>query len=129
MSPVEDHFRTRLTHTIEVAQIARTIARALKLNEDLTEAIDITPSLPDGYFFRAELYFAQRKHAQAIKDYEVAIPRSAQFYEAYLSLGRAREWVLDYERARQQAEGSPRANDTEAKAVARRAGAAPGRTG
>ncbi len=34
-----DHFRTRLTHTLEVAQIARTVARALSLNEDLTEAI------------------------------------------------------------------------------------------
>ncbi|NLC76362.1 MAG: deoxyguanosinetriphosphate triphosphohydrolase [Clostridia bacterium] len=34
-----DHYRTRLTHTLEVAQIARTIARALRLNEDLTEAI------------------------------------------------------------------------------------------
>ncbi len=39
LSPIEDHYRTRLTHTIEVAQIARTIARALRLNEDLTEAI------------------------------------------------------------------------------------------
>jgi dGTPase len=39
ISPVADHFRTRLTHTLEVAQIARTIARALRLNEDLTEAI------------------------------------------------------------------------------------------
>lgn len=39
ISPVEDHYRTRLTHTIEVSQIARTIARALQLNEDLTEAI------------------------------------------------------------------------------------------
>ena len=34
-----DHYRTRLTHTLEVAQNARTIARALLLNEDLTEAI------------------------------------------------------------------------------------------
>jgi len=39
IAPEEAHFRTRLTHTLEVAQIARTIARALKLNEDLTEAI------------------------------------------------------------------------------------------
>ena len=39
LAPEDDHFRTRLTHTMEVAQIARTIARALQLNEDLTEAI------------------------------------------------------------------------------------------
>ena len=39
ISPEGDHFRTRLTHTLEVAQVARTLARALKLNEDLAEAI------------------------------------------------------------------------------------------
>lgn len=39
LSPFDDHFRTRLTHTLEVSQIARTIARALNFNEDLTEAI------------------------------------------------------------------------------------------
>ena len=39
ISPEGDHYRTRLTHTLEVSQIARTIARALRLNEDLTEAI------------------------------------------------------------------------------------------
>ena len=39
ISPEGDHYRTRLTHTLEVSQIARTISRALNLNEDLTEAI------------------------------------------------------------------------------------------
>ncbi len=39
LTPIGDHYRTRLTHTLEVSQIARTISRALRLNEDLTEAI------------------------------------------------------------------------------------------
>ena len=39
LSPMGDHYRTRLTHTLEVAEIARAIARALRLNEDLTEAV------------------------------------------------------------------------------------------
>jgi len=39
LAPEGDHYRTRLTHTMEVAQVSRTIARALALNEDLTEAI------------------------------------------------------------------------------------------
>jgi dGTPase len=41
IAPVGDHFVTRLTHTLEVSQIARTISRALNLNEDLTEAISL----------------------------------------------------------------------------------------
>jgi len=45
IAPEADHYRTRLTHTLEVAQIARTIARALQLNEDLTEAIALAHDL------------------------------------------------------------------------------------
>lgn len=45
ISPEGDHFRTRLTHTLEVSQIARTIAKALNLNEDLTEAIALAHDL------------------------------------------------------------------------------------
>ena len=45
ISPKGDHYRTRLTHTLEVSQISRTVARALKLNEDLTEAIALAHAL------------------------------------------------------------------------------------
>lgn len=45
LAPTGDHYRTRLTHTLEVAQIARTISRALRLNEDLTEAIALAHDL------------------------------------------------------------------------------------
>src|SRR6059036_2859924 len=41
IAPTGDHYVTRLTHTLEVAQIARTVARALDLNEDLAEAIGL----------------------------------------------------------------------------------------
>jgi dGTPase len=41
IAPMGDHYRTRLTHTLEVTQVSRTVARALRLNEDLTEAIGL----------------------------------------------------------------------------------------
>lgn len=68
IAPEGDHFRTRLTHTLEVSQIARTIARALCLNEDLTEAIALGHDLGHTPFGHAgedalnEIYPAGFKH-------------------------------------------------------------------
>ncbi len=45
LSPLGDHYRTRLTHTLEVAEVARTISRAMRLNEDLAEAIALAHDL------------------------------------------------------------------------------------
>ena len=58
LAPRGDHYRTRLTHTLEVSQVARTLARALKLNEDLTEAIALSHDLghtPFGHIGEATL--------------------------------------------------------------------------
>lgn len=53
IDPEEDHYRTRLTHTLEVSQIARTISRALRLNEDLTEAVALAHDLGHAPFGHA----------------------------------------------------------------------------
>lgn len=70
IAPEGDHYRTRLTHTLEVSQIARTIAKALYLNEDLTEAIALghdlghTPFGHAGEQALAEVYSAGFEHNQ-----------------------------------------------------------------
>ena len=63
VAPVGDHYRTRLTHTLETTQISRTVARALRLNEDLTEAIGLGHDLghpPFGHIGEAVLDRAGR---------------------------------------------------------------------
>ncbi len=65
MSPSEDHIRTRLSHTLEVSQIARTISKALRLNEDLTEAISLGHDVghtPFGHSGEAALDAAYREY-------------------------------------------------------------------
>lgn len=65
ISPREDHLRTRLSHTLEVAQIARTVAKALCLNEDLTEAIALAHDVghtPYGHSGEAALDRAYRRY-------------------------------------------------------------------
>ena len=68
LAPEGDHFRTRLTHTLEVAQIARTISRGLNLNEDLTEAIALghdlghTPFGHNGEEILNKIHLAGFKH-------------------------------------------------------------------
>ena len=62
LAPEGDHFRTRLTHTLEVAQIARTIARALSLNEDLAEAIALGHDLGHTPFGHNGEEFLNQRH-------------------------------------------------------------------
>ena len=61
LAPAGDHYRTRLTHTLEVTQIARTIARSLFLNEDLTEAIGLGHDLGHTPFGHAGEVVMRRK--------------------------------------------------------------------
>jgi dGTPase len=64
-SPASDHLRTRLSHTLEVSQIARTVAKALRLNEDLTEAISLAHDVghaPFGHAGEAAVDGAYRRH-------------------------------------------------------------------
>ena len=73
IAPAGDHYRTRLTHTLEVTQIARTIGRALRLNEDLIEAIGLghdlghTPFGHAGETALAEAFPGFRHNEQSLR--------------------------------------------------------------
>ena len=73
ISPEGDHYRTRLTHTLEVAQIARTIARALKLNEDLAEAIALGHDLGHTPFGHAGEFALNSVCKSGFKHYKQSI--------------------------------------------------------
>ena len=95
VAPEGDHFRTRLTHTIEVTQISRTVARALALNEDLVEAIGLGHDLghaPFGHIGEAvldrclaERYgagFRHYEHSLRVVDVLEAAPRAVREADA-----------------------------------------------
>jgi dGTPase len=73
ISPDGDHFRTRLTHTLEMMQVSRTIARSLDLNEDLTEAISLGHDLghtPFGHTGEEALALALAAHRRTFRHNE-----------------------------------------------------------
>ncbi len=79
-----DHFRNRLSHTLEVAQIARDIARSLRLNEDLTEAIALAHDLghpPFGHSGEDALDKKMREHGDHFEHNEQSL-RTVEFFES-----------------------------------------------
>ncbi len=80
LSPGGDHYRTRLTHTLEVAQIARSMARALRLNEDLTEAIALGHDLGHTPFGHAGEAVLNELHPDGFRHYEQSL-RVVDFLE------------------------------------------------
>ncbi len=109
ISPEGDHYRTRLTHTLEVTQIARTAARALNLNEDLTEAIALghdlghTPFGHTGEDALNELVTGGFRHnEQSLRVVEVLERRSSRYSGLNLTY-EVRDGILCHTGSRQPA--------------------------
>src|SRR5882672_11343270 len=99
-----DLFRTRLTHSLEVAQIARTVARALELNEDLAEAISLAHDLghtPFGHAGQDALHACMRSHggfehnAQSLRVVDALEDKYAEFRGLNLTF-ETREGILKH---------------------------------
>ena len=73
LQPEGDHYRTRLTHTLEVSRLARTVSRALNLNEDLTEAIALGHDLGHTPFGHAGERALNRIHEGGFRHYEQSL--------------------------------------------------------
>ena len=73
LQPEGDHYRTRLTHTLEVTRLARTVARALQLNEDLTEAIALGHDLGHTPFGHAGERALNKIHPGGFRHYEQSL--------------------------------------------------------
>jgi dGTPase len=80
LAPQGDHYRTRLTHVLEVSQIARTVARALRLNEDLTEAIALGHDLGHTPFGHAGEMILRELHPGGFDHFKQSI-RVVDFLE------------------------------------------------
>ncbi len=102
LSPEGDHYRTRLTHTLEVAQISRTIARALRLNEDLTESIALghdlghTPFGHCGEHILNKIYIKGFKHnEQSLRVVDILEKQSENGYGLNLT-SEVRDGILNH---------------------------------
>ena len=95
IAPEEDHFRTRLTHTLEVAQIARTIARALRLNEDLAEAIALGHDLGHTPFGHIGEHVLDELHGEGFKHNEQSV-RVADVIENLNLTWEVRDGILNH---------------------------------
>jgi dGTPase len=90
IAPEGDHYRTRLTHTLEVSQIARTIARALRLNEDLVEAISLGHDLGHTPFGHTGEKILNKITTKGFKHNEQSL-RTVDYLEKFIGLNLTQE--------------------------------------